>query len=36
MIVSGRRGLGSLSALVQGSTSQRINHLAKCACLSVI
>ena len=35
LIVSGRRGLGSLGALVQGSTSQKINHLAKCACLSV-
>lgn len=36
LIVSGRRGLGSLGALVQGSTSQKINHLAKCACLTVI
>ena len=35
LIVTGRRGLGSLGALVQGSTSQSINHLAKCACLSV-
>lgn len=35
LIVTGRRGLGSLGALVQGSTSQKINHLAKCACLSV-
>jgi nucleotide-binding universal stress UspA family protein len=36
LIVTGRRGLGSLGALVQGSTSLRISHLANCACLSVI
>ncbi len=36
LIVTGRRGLGNLSALVQGSTTQRVNHLAKCACLSVV
>ena len=36
LIVMGRRGLGSLGALVQGSTSQQVNHLAKCATLSVI
>ncbi len=36
LIVTGRRGLGSIGALVQGSTSQNINHLAKCACLSVV
>ena len=35
LIVTGRRGLGSVGALVQGSTSQKVNHLAKCACLSV-
>lgn len=35
LIVTGRRGLGSLSSLVLGSTTQRINHEAKCACLSV-
>jgi nucleotide-binding universal stress UspA family protein len=35
MIVTGRRGLGSVGALIQGSTSQKINHLAKCAVLSV-
>ncbi len=35
LIVTGRRGLGSLGSLIQGSTSQRINHLTKCACLSV-
>ena len=35
LIVTGRRGLGSLGALVQGSTSQRINHLADCAYLTV-
>ena len=36
LIVTGRRGLGSIGSLVQGSTSQRVNHLAKCATLSVI
>ena len=36
LIVTGRRGLGSMGALIQGSTSQKINHLAKCACLSVL
>ncbi len=35
LIVTGRRGLGTLGTLVQGSTSQRVGHLAKCACLSV-
>ena len=36
LIVTGRRGLGNLGALVQGSTTQRVNHLSKCACLSVV
>lgn len=36
LIVTGRRGLGSLGALVQGSTSLGVTHHAKCACLSVI
>ena len=36
LIVTGRRGLGSVGALVLGSTTQRVNHLAKCACLSVV
>jgi nucleotide-binding universal stress UspA family protein len=36
LIVTGRRGLGSLGALVQGSTSLRVGRLAKCACLSVV
>lgn len=35
LIVTGRRGLGSLGALIQGSTTQRIGQLAKCAVLSV-
>ncbi|MEL7127495.1 MAG: universal stress protein [Pseudomonadota bacterium] len=35
LIVTGRRGLGTIGSLVQGSTSQQINHLAKCATLSV-
>ncbi|WP_170432740.1 universal stress protein [Ruegeria arenilitoris] len=36
LIVTGRRGLGSVGALIQGSTTQRVNHLAECACLSVV
>jgi nucleotide-binding universal stress UspA family protein len=36
LIVTGRRGLGSVSGLILGSTTQRINHTAECACLSVI
>lgn len=36
LIVTGRRGLGSVGALVQGSTTQKVNHNAKCACLSVV
>jgi len=36
LIVTGRRGLGSISSLIQGSTTQRVNNLAKCACLSVV
>lgn len=36
LIVTGRRGLSGLSSLVLGSTTQRINHTAKCACLSVV
>ena len=35
LVITGRRGLSRISTLVQGSTTQRINHLAKCACLSV-
>lgn len=36
LIITGRRGLGGVGSLLQGSTSQRVNHLAKCACLSVV
>lgn len=35
LIVTGRRGLGAVGALVQGSTSLAINRMATCACLSV-
>lgn len=36
LIVTGRRGLSRISNLLLGSTTQRINQLAKCACLSVV
>jgi len=35
LIVTGRRGLGGIGSLIQGSTTQGVNHKAKCACLSV-
>lgn len=35
LIVTGRRGLGNLSAIVLGSTSQSVGHLASCAHLTV-
>ena len=36
LIVTGRRGLGNLGALVLGSTSYHVAHHAKCAHLSVV
>ncbi len=36
LIVTGRRGLGSVAGLFLGSTSQRIQHHATCACLTVV
>lgn len=36
LIVTGRRGLSGVASFVLGSTTQRINHLAKCTCMSVI
>lgn len=35
LIVTGRRGLGNISALVLGSTSQSIGHFADCAHMTV-
>lgn len=35
LIVTGRRGMGSVASLVLGSTSQKIAHDAQCACLTV-
>ena len=35
LIVTGRRGLGSVASLMLGSTSQRISHDAECAVLTV-
>ena len=36
LIVMGRRGLGAVGSIVQGSTSLRVNHMAKCPVLTVI
>ncbi|MFT6877399.1 MAG: nucleotide-binding universal stress UspA family protein [Granulosicoccus sp.] len=36
LIVTGRRGLGSIGSFFQGSTTVRVNQLAKFACLSVV
>ena len=36
LIITGRRGLSGVSSLVLGSTTQRINHLAKCASMSIV
>lgn len=36
LIITGRRGLGSVSSLLLGSTTQSVNHSAKCACLSIV
>ncbi|MFK7880339.1 universal stress protein [Roseobacter sp.] len=36
LIVTGRRGLGNLSALVLGSTSQRVGRMASCAHMTVM
>ncbi len=35
LIVTGRRGLGNISGLLAGSTSQQISKYAKCAFLSI-
>lgn len=35
LIVTGRRGMGSVASLLLGSTSQKIAHDAQCACLTV-
>ena len=36
LIITGRRALGGISGLILGSTTKRINHLAKCAILSLV
>ena len=35
VIVMGRRGLGPIGALLQGSVSQKVNQLADAPCLTV-
>ncbi|MBD3664458.1 universal stress protein [Sulfitobacter aestuariivivens] len=35
LIVTGRRGLGNMGAMMLGSTSAHVAHHAKCACLTV-
>ena len=35
MIVMGRRGLGPIDGLLQGSVSQKVNQLADAACVTV-
>ena len=35
LIVTGRRGLGGVSGLFMGSTSQKLAQAAKCACMTV-
>lgn len=35
MIVMGRRGLGPIEGLLQGSVSQKVNQLADAACVTV-
>lgn len=35
MIVMGSRGLSDISGLLVGSVSHKVNHLAKCTCVTV-
>jgi len=35
LIVTGRRGLGSVTGLFMGSTSQKLAQAAKCACMTI-
>lgn len=35
VIVMGSRGLGDVSGILKGSVSHKVNHLAKCTCITV-
>ena len=35
LVVMGRRGLGSVGALILGSVSQKVSHAATCTCMTV-
>jgi len=35
MIVMGSRGLGNIAGVLMGSVSHKVNHLAKCTCVTV-
>lgn len=35
LIVMGSRGLGDVSGIMKGSVSHKVNHLARCSCITV-
>jgi nucleotide-binding universal stress UspA family protein len=36
LVVMGRRGLGAVGGMLMGSVTSSVNHLAQCACLTVV